>query len=86
MPFYLNGLRYRPRPAKRTFPWIIVSLLVISVAGNVLQWTTQKSMQVRLNNAIISSDSTLAARHEAERKINKLTEELEITKEIQQLR
>ncbi len=75
MPFYLNGLRYRPRQNRRSYSWLILILLVLSVAGNVLQWTSQQHMQVQLNNVIISTDSTLAARHEAEQKLNKISEE-----------
>ncbi len=75
MPFYLNGLRYRPRQNRRSYSWLILILLGLSVAANVLQWTSRQHMQVQLNNVIISTDSTLAARHEAEQKLNKISEE-----------
>lgn len=86
MPFYLNGLRYRPRQHKRSYSGLIILLLVVSIAGNIMQWTFQKDMRVQLNNALISTDSTLAARHEAEQKLNKISEELEQNRQTRRSR
>lgn len=51
-----------------------------------MQWTFQKDMRVQLNNALISTDSTLAARHEAEQKLNKISEELEQNRQTRRSR
>ncbi len=76
MAFYLNGLRYRPRQAKRTSAGILSGLLLLSILGNLVQWTSQKAIRTQLNNAIVSNDSTLAAKHETEKRLVRLEEEL----------